>query len=573
MFPKYCPDTTEIGVRMSPKYAQLASGSNRIPLPKDHFLSISIGSIPRKLTTTIKSDTLDNPENRFIKHTLTEFARFSGSICQKINNSGTGKKPNIFYEAKKLEDKLSEYLSHSMFKEVSQVRTLPLNNPVLQRKEGYREVFRIWLMYDLAAKLTWDGLDKDTYLAGKRDVATLYEYWLFFKLLRMIEEIFQIEPVETKQLIKETGDGLGLQLKSGRHTAIEGKYSHKKRNLRFKYNYNRTFQYSDYPNSGSWTQKMRPDYTLSIWPAEFSETEAEKQELIVHIHFDAKYKVQDLEYLIYYNKQENTETETEELDSEKRLEKSGKYKRADLLKMHAYKDAIRRTAGAYVIYPGSESLSQKGYHELIPGLGAFAVSPSSDGEGIENVKLFILNVLDHYTNRTTQRERHSFYTYKNMKDTAGNLLHEKVPEFTINALGEKQRIKPLQETNVLIGYVQQKQKDWISEQYIYNIRIDKEITPQIAGAEYLLLYDKIIDGNKLHLWNNGFFRIINNPIIKSKDWLVDKNYPDPGKMEYFIYEISSLIEEWSLDKIVDIYLKEDEEKYRPITRILPEIMR
>ena len=27
-------------------------------------------------------------------------------------------------------------------------------------------------------------------------------------------------------------------------------------------------------------------------------TEAEKQELIVHIHFDAKYKVQDLEYLI-----------------------------------------------------------------------------------------------------------------------------------------------------------------------------------------------------------------------------------------------------------------------------------
>jgi hypothetical protein len=66
---------------------------------------------------------------------------------------------------------------------------------------------------------------------------------------------------------------------------------------------------------------MRPDYTLSFWPAEFSETEAEKQELIVHIHFDAKYKVQDLEYLIHYNKQENTETETEYLDSEKKTGK------------------------------------------------------------------------------------------------------------------------------------------------------------------------------------------------------------------------------------------------------------
>ncbi len=160
-----------------------------------------------------------------------------------------------------------------------------------------------------------------------------------------------------------------------------------------------------------------------------------------------------------------------------------------------------------------------------------------------------------------------------MKDPADNLLHEKVPEFTINALGEKQRVKPLQETNVLIGYVQQKQKDWISEHHIYNIRIDKEITPQVAEAEYLLLYDAIIDGNKLHLWKNGFFRIINNPIIKSKEWLVDKNYPDPGKLEYFVFEISTLLEKWSIDKVVDIYLRNDEDKYRPITRILPEILR
>lgn len=87
------------------------------------------------------------------------------------------------------------------------------------------------------------------------------------------------------------------------------------------------------------------------------------------------------------------------------------------------------------------------------------------------------------------------------------------------------------------------------------------------------MYDAIIDGNKLHLWKNGFFRIINNPIIKSKEWLVDKNYPDPGKLEYFVFEISTLLEKWSIDKVVDIYLRNDEDKYRPITRILPEILR
>ncbi len=47
------------------------------------------------------------------------------------------------------------------------------------------------------------------------------------------------------------------------------------------------------------------------------------------------------------------------------------------LKMHAYRDAIRRTAGAYVLYPGDDQpKTKKGFHEIIPGLGAFAIRPS-----------------------------------------------------------------------------------------------------------------------------------------------------------------------------------------------------
>ncbi len=30
-----------------------------------------------------------------------------------------------------------------------------------------------------------------------------------------------------------------------------------------------------------------------------------------------------------------------------------------MIKMHAYKDAIRRTGGAYVLYPGDKSLNRK----------------------------------------------------------------------------------------------------------------------------------------------------------------------------------------------------------------------
>ncbi|MBK8110765.1 MAG: hypothetical protein IPK46_10785 [Saprospiraceae bacterium] len=71
----------------------------------------------------------------------------------------------------------------------------------MQRKEGYREVLRVWLMFDLAAKLIWTG-GEDIYSGGKKDIATLYEYWLFFKLLDLFQSIFEINPKEYFRLNK-----------------------------------------------------------------------------------------------------------------------------------------------------------------------------------------------------------------------------------------------------------------------------------------------------------------------------------------------------------------------------------
>jgi hypothetical protein len=50
-----------------------------------------------------------------------------------------------------------------------------------------------------------------------------------------------------------------------------------------------------------------------------------------------------------------------------------------MLKMHAYRDAIWRSAGAYVIYPGTAQDPIRMYHEILPGLGAFALRPPITG--------------------------------------------------------------------------------------------------------------------------------------------------------------------------------------------------
>ena len=124
---------------------------------------------------------LIHPENRFIKYVLYSFVALCSSIRIKLSEDSREKT-----EAINTEEVLEQYLSHSIFKEISTPDTLPLNSPVLQRKEGYREILKIWLMFNLAAKLIWYG-GEDVYEAGKRDVAVLYEYWLFFKLLDIIK--------------------------------------------------------------------------------------------------------------------------------------------------------------------------------------------------------------------------------------------------------------------------------------------------------------------------------------------------------------------------------------------------
>src|ERR1019366_2743139 len=376
-----------------------------------------------------------------------------------------------------LEDKLEQYLSHSIFKEVSLPTTLPLNSPVLQRKEGYREILRVWLMFDLAAKMVWHGGD-DVYCGSKRDVAMLYEYWLFFKLLEIVKEVFKIESVATEKLMEETSDGLGLKLKQGRFLPIKGVYYSDTRKLNVEFSYNKTFPGGkDYPDGGSWTRNLRPDYTLSLWPFGIEQEQAEQEELIVHIHFDAKYKIENLQTV--FGKDDN-------LDEEKEEQKKGTYKRADLLKMHTYKDAIRRTAGAYVLYPGTEGkYTRTGFHEIIPGLGAFSIRPSKINNGTEELTSFLIEILAHFMNRASQREKISFKVYETYKDEEPNELNEPLPE----PYGQNRNLIP-DETFVLVAYYKKEALEWILQTGLYNARAystrgSLRLDPGEAGAKYL----------------------------------------------------------------------------------------
>lgn len=326
---------------------QLARATNRVSLSNQHPLKDRFDTLPRCVPVAFRKETADIPENRFIKYVLRSFLTFCSSIQ---HHSKAGQR--LKQEASLVCEKLLQYLSYPLFRNISEINVLPLNSPILQRKEGYREIFQKWLMFDMAARLTWQG-GEDVYGAGKKDVARLYEYWLFFKLLDVLSQKFHI-PSKSKEELIDCSNELNLTLKQGKMIMLSGIYETDSRKLNICFSYNRTFSYTDnYQLSGSWTRNFRPDYTLTIWPGDIASEEAEREELITHIHFDAKYRIEQL--FLRDNTNKNNDEVSDDLSEMKREEERGTYKRADLLKMHAYKDAIRRTGGAYILYPGTEN--------------------------------------------------------------------------------------------------------------------------------------------------------------------------------------------------------------------------
>jgi predicted component of viral defense system (DUF524 family) len=521
---------------------ELVKGGKRTNLPSGHYLeSYGLKTLPERITSVRKTDSVDTPENRFIKHALETFLKF----CSDINKAAP-KNSKLDSESKILIRELESQLHHSVFKNISRPTTLKLNSPILQRKEGYREVLRTWLMFELAAKLIWQG-GEDVYGAGKKDIATLYEYWLFFKLLDLFQELFAIDPKDVSELIKPSKDGLNLQIKQGKFTALKGVFETDTRKLNIQFNYNRSFSgKKKYPDSGSWTTTLRPDYTLSFWPFGISEKEAERQELIVHVHFDAKYKIANLTDFI----EQNT---IKDLDEEKTENKKGIYKNADLIKMHAYKDAIRRTGGAYVLYPGDKSLNRKGFHEIIPGLGAFPVRPSKNDSGIGELKAFILEIIEHFINRASQRERIAFRTYDVYKNEPNkeNEVNEALPE----PYGENRNLIP-DDTFVLVGFYKTGNLDWIIKSGLYNARADSKrgslrLGPGEAGAKYLLLHSngETKTGRLLKITETG-------PRVFSKKTLIDKGYPsEPSQDYYLVYKVEEISDvelqnqKWDITKL------------------------
>ena len=306
------------------------------------------GYVPLRINETKYIDNIDVPENRFYKNFLESIENLITELLKKAPEGYIRDKLLIYKET------ISAYLTQRYFKDISMMDYVPLNSQLLQKKEGYRDILQYYLMFELGFRLKWDEIANE-FKGNEKKLFELYEYWSYFELLEVMKDLSDTA-IDFNDIFSVGVDRMTISLKEG---------IVKRFNLNFNERlivadllYNKTFNRSRYSSYNSYSVDLRPDYSLIIHIGE-------KKHII---HFDAKYKLN-----IY----------------------DESFKNQDIVKMHAYKDAIEDTVGAYVLYPGEKN---RIYYEnndfKLESVGAFPLSPGENKHDREVLKEFIVSMIN-----------------------------------------------------------------------------------------------------------------------------------------------------------------------------------
>ena len=332
------------------------------------------GYIPQELEQTKHVDVIDIPENRFFKY----FLQLIQNLTEKLlENSKEG---YINDKLLLVRDEIGYFLSSKFFNHISTMDYVPFNSQILQKKEGYREIFHYFLMLEFSFRLSWDEIN-NKFKGFEKKLSELYEYWCYFKLLKVLNDL-SISKIDFEDVFEINKDNWSIGIKKGVKSAKKFKLSLYGHDIDINLFYN--LRFSDNSRFRSYSLAFKPDYTLLVSIGEQKH----------YIHFDAKYR-SELEIADFYSKIEKSAKDLDE-EIEKRdslEEKDYIFKDGDIYKMHTYKDSILKTEGSYVLYPGN--ITRRFYESdlIIPSVGAFSLKPGNDDVEENNLEVFVKEVL------------------------------------------------------------------------------------------------------------------------------------------------------------------------------------
>lgn len=471
-----------------------------------------IASLPVRLAVTRSEETLDTEPNRFVTFALRRWRELALNVHTLLTAQGqlTGPISRGLDAASEVIAVIDRTLSAPMFRSVGRLGSFPTGNQVLQKRAGYRELLRTFVLTEMGAQLALDWDLDDAFAASQRNVATLYEYWAFLQLAKSVGRVCGADL--SALVMERSSDGMSLGFPRGRRSRLTWVLVGRGRNLTADLYFNRAFLVSSRPDS-SWTRAMRPDCSLRLRPDGLGRGIA-ADELAVWLHFDAKYRVDFVDEQ-FGPPDERDAVQAAEAEVVERLARS---KREDLLKMHAYRDAIRRSAGAYVLYPGDEQRTPfMEHHEVLPGLGAFPLRPGATGPvGTAALDEFLAQVIDHVADRATQHERSRFWR---------TVIHRGVPVHSDKDRRLPALTAPPSDAPVMCGFLKGKaHRQWVDHNGLYNVRAGDRRGSVAADADILRAHDIVLYGSGLRpsLWARA-----GAWFVQSQDEMLRLGYPNP----------------------------------------------
>jgi len=437
--------------KMAQKYAQ-SEASNR--LDHDYF----------RHEVTINTN--DTRENRFVKFTLERISKRLNSIFTRIkaDNEKAAVKDKItqdeLNQLDTYQSSLRKLSNSSLFRGLKG-ESLRSESMVLQKRTGYAQVYRYWLMLQKGIEL-YEGSTQ----IGVRPIWELYELWCFLKMREMVANILDLHFDNQDEISENPMPMIEPFTENKQEHTVFYTYGDETVRLHYQHTYNRA--------SGevhTATTDNRPDIVLTIQKPDGFE--------LTYL-FDAKYRVND-----------DSEFSKDDENEINKL-KAADYPPTDAInQMHRYRDAIyygnkvnqstqhsaKEIIGGYILFPGrgdDVAVKERYFYRSIESvnIGAFPLLPDHNDPMGEGTLLYshLKKVL--------------------LEQNAYEQIRDSIPQHGLVYS------KSVEESNdlVLVGYYRTEQKDVILQNRLYYVpaAMEKGSINLVSGYEntkYLLLHN------------------------------------------------------------------------------------
>lgn len=296
---------------------------------------------PTRVSMSSRRLSYDTPENRFIKHFFGECLAIVYRLLDEANIHA-----QMRTDCRVMASILEASVRSPFLSEVGVLTAFASPTQALSKGDGYKDILDLWLQLGAHQALPGNEGEVERFIQGK-DIALLYEYWVFIKVLEAVCEATGTPSGAVTVSRSDLGEGLArglvVSLSVGVSVAFNPSYTRSARS--------------------AYSTPLRPDVIVTLNGARYA--------------FDAKYRLQWLTAL------------------EDSRDDDATFVRADLYKMHTYRDAITDLKAAFIVYPGSEFVfyergggrrQSPGGIAVFDGVGAIPARP----EGAESSALLDL---------------------------------------------------------------------------------------------------------------------------------------------------------------------------------------